>query len=87
MASSKEIWQEYQEALRRGDRAAAADTLRRYQEAKRQEGGQRRSRPILVNLSSKRITYPNAVPLEKIPDEMERNPEFFELIKRMTEEK
>lgn len=82
MADTKEEWQRYQEALRRGDRAAAAEAFRRYQEAKRAEG-KGRSRPTLVNLSTRAKAYPNAVPLDKIPDELERNPEFFELMRRI----
>lgn len=82
MASSKEEWQKYQEALRRGDRAAAAEAFRRYQEVKRLEGGHG-SRPILVNLSTKAKRYPNAVPLDNIPDELEKNPEFFDLMRRI----
>ena len=80
--SSKEEWQRYQEALRQGDRAAAAEAFRRYQEAKKAEG-RRGSKPTLVNLSTRAKTYPNAVPLDKIPDELERSPEFFELMKRI----
>jgi len=82
LADTKEEWQRYQEALRRGDRAAAAEAFRRYQEAKRAEG-KGRSRPTLVNLSTRAKAYPNAVPLDKIPDELERNPEFFELMRRI----
>ena len=80
--SSKEEWQKYQEALRRGDKEAAAEYFRRYLEAKKAEG-KGGSKPTLVNLSSKAKDYPNAVPLDEIPDEMERSPEFFDLMKRM----
>ncbi|HUV56170.1 MAG TPA: hypothetical protein VMV84_02950 [Dehalococcoidales bacterium] len=87
MASSKEEWERYQEALRRGDRTAAAEAFRRYQEAKRKEG-KGSSKPTLVNLSTRGKAYLNAVPLDKIPEEIERNPEFFELMKRLgTKEK
>ncbi len=79
---SKEEWQQYQEALRRGDREAAAEYFRRYLEAKKAEG-KGGSKPTLVNLSTKAKDYRNAVPLEEIPDEMERSPEFFELMKRV----
>jgi len=81
--SSKEEWQKYQEALRRGDREAAAEAFRRYQEARRQEG-KGSSRPTLVNLSTKAKAYPNAIPLDRIPEELEKNPEFFELMRRAT---
>jgi len=87
MASSKEEWGRYQEALRRGDKEAAADAFRRYLAAKKAEG-KGSSKPILVNLSSKTKDYPNAVPLEDIPRLMQEKPEFFELMKRMgTKEK
>lgn len=82
MASSKEEWQRYQEALRRGDKEAAAEAFRRYLEAKKAEG-KGGSRPTLVNLSTKAKDYPNAVPLEDIPTVMVEKPEFFELMKRM----
>lgn len=79
---SKEEWQKYQEALRRGDRASAAEAFRRYQDAKRAEG-KGGSKPILVNLSTRAKAYPNAVPLDKIPEELEKTPEFFELMRKI----
>ena len=81
--SSKDEWQKYQEALRRGDRAAAAEAFRRYHEAKKREG-KGGSKPTLVNLSTKAKDYRNAVPVDEIPDEIERSPEFFDLMKRAT---
>lgn len=82
MASAREWWQKYQEALRSGDRKAAAEAFRRYQEAKRQEG-RHSSRPIFVNLSTRAKDYRNAIPLDEIPDELERSSEFFDLMKRI----
>jgi len=82
MASSTEEWQRYQEALRQGDKEAAAAAFRRYLEAKKAEG-KGGSKPTLVNLSSKAKDYPNAVPLENIPEVMLQKPEFFELMKRI----
>ena len=85
--SSKEEWQKYQDALRRGDPAAAAEAFRIYQEARRREG-KGSSRPILVNLSTKSKAYPNAIPVDQIPEELERNPEFFDLMRKVvTKEK
>lgn len=78
---SKEEWQKYQEALRRDDKVAAAEAFRRYQEAKRQEG-KGGSDPRLVSLGLGQ-GYPHNVPLDQIPEEVERNPEFFELMKRI----
>ncbi len=87
MPNSKEWWAQYQEALYRGDKAAAAEAFRRYLEAKKAEG-KGGSKPTLVNLSSKAKDYPNAVPLENIPEVMQEKPEFFELMKRIvTKEK
>ena len=87
MASSKEEWERYQEALRQGDKEAAAAAFSRYLAAKKAEG-KGGSKPTLVNLSSKAKDYPNAVPLEDIPEVMKRSPEFFELMKRIvTKEK
>lgn len=79
---SKEEWQKYQDALRRGDRAAAADAFQRYQEARRREG-KGGSKPTLVNLSTKEKSYPNSIPLDRVPEELEKNPEFFELMRRV----
>jgi len=85
--SSKDEWQKYQEALRRGDRAAAAEAFRRYQEAKKREG-KGGSKPTLVNLSTKAKAYPNAIPVDQIPEELEKNPEFFDLMRKVvTKEK
>ena len=83
MANSKEEWQKYQEALRRGDKEAAAEYFRRYLEAKKAEGKGGGSKPTLVNLSTKAKDYPNAVPLEDIPRVIQEKPEFFDLMKRM----
>ena len=78
---SKEEWQRFQEATRSGDKAAAAAAYRRYEQAKIAEGRQG-SKPTLVSLGYKK-TYPHAVPLDKIPEEIEKDPEFFELMKRV----
>ena len=87
MASSREWWQKYQEALRSGDKAAAAEAFRRYLEAKRAEG-RGSSKPTLVNLSTRAKDYRNAIPLDEIPDEIERSQEFFDLMRRIaTKEK
>lgn len=81
MANSKEWWQKYQDALRRGDKEAAAEYFNRYLEAKKAEG-KGGSRPTLVSLGYKK-GYPNAVPLDKVADEIEKNPTFFELMKKL----
>lgn len=43
------------------------------------------SKPTLVSLGLK--TYAPAIPLEKIANEIERNPEFFELMGRVVKAK
>jgi len=79
-------WQRLQEALRQAPtpeaRKAAAEAMRRYLALH-----PARSRPTLVSLGYKK-TYPHSIPLEKIPEELEKNPEFFELFARVvTKEK
>ena len=59
-------------------RKAAAEAMRRYLE-RRAKGG---SKPRLVSLGYRK-TYPHDIPLDKIPDEIEKNPEFYELMKRI----
>ncbi len=45
------------------------------------------SRPTLVNLGLG-TGYPNAVPVDQIPDELAKNPEFFQFMKKIvTKEK
>lgn len=58
----------------------AAEAMRRYNLAKLAKG--RRSKPTLVSLGYKK-TYPSAVPLDEIPEQLEKDPEFFELMKRI----
>ena len=82
MASSREEWEKYQEALRRGDRVAAAAAFSRYLAARKAEG-KGGSKPTLVNLSSLSKDYPNVVPLERIPELMQEKPEFFDLMRRI----
>lgn len=80
-----EEWKRLQEALRKAPtpeaRREAAEAMRRYLERKAKGG----SRPTLVSLGYKK-TYSHAVPLDKIPDELEVNPEFFELMGRIVRE-
>lgn len=82
MANSKEWWLKYQEALRQGDKEAAAEYFKRYLEAKKAEG-EGGSKPTFVSLSTRAKDYPKAVPLEDIPSMMLEKPEFFELMKRV----
>lgn len=79
-----EEFEKVKEALRKPPtpeaRKEAADAFRRYNVSRLARG--RGSRPTLVSLGYKK-TYPNAVPLENIPDELERNPEFYNLMKKV----
>lgn len=76
-----EEWKRLQEALRKAPtpeaRKEAAEAMRRYLATKPQ-----RSRPMLVSLGYKK-SYPSAIPLDKIPEELEKNPEFFKLMGRV----
>ena len=40
------------------------------------------SRPTLVNLG-KGTGYPHAVPVDKIPEQLAKNPEFYNLMKKV----
>lgn len=77
-------WEKLKEALRKAPtpeaRKEAAEAMRHYEEAKKKN----KSRPTLVNLGFRR-GYPSSVPEDKIADEIERNPEFFELMRDIAE--
>lgn len=60
--------------------ANAAEAFKRYRVVTLAKGKQ--SRPTLVSLGYKK-TYPQAVPVDKIPDELATNPEFFKLMGRI----
>lgn len=63
----------------------AAEAMRRYLERRKAQG--HGSRPMLVSLGYKK-TYPSAIPLEKVPDEIAKNPDFYELMRKViTKEK
>jgi len=73
-------YQELKEALKRAEspeaRKAASEAMKRYLQTRKG------SKLILVSLGFKKL-YPTAVPLDKIPEEIERNPAFFELMKKV----
>ena len=82
-------WEQLKEALKKPATPeamkAAAEAFKKYQVVQLAKGKQ--SRPTIVTLGYKK-TYPNAVPVDKIPDELAKNPEFYNLIKRVvTKEK
>ena len=58
----------------------AAEAFARYRVVQLAKG--KGSKPTLVSLG-KGKGYPHAVPLDRIPDELARNPEFFDLMKRI----
>ena len=78
-------WEKVKEALKKPatleSMKEAAQRFREYEEAKK-ASGKPTSRPTLLSLGFRK-TYPSAIPVDKIPDELERNPEFFELMKRV----
>ncbi len=77
-----EEYERLKEALKQAPteeaRKAAAEAMRQYLE--KRGGGH--SKPTLVSLG-KGKTYPNAIELKDIPDELERNPEFFQFMKKI----
>jgi len=77
-------WEKLKEALKKPATpeamAEAAQAFKKYQAVELAKG--KRSRPTIVTLGYKK-TYPNAVPVDKIPDELAKNPEFFKLIGRI----
>jgi len=67
-------------------RKEAAQRFKEYGETKK-ASGKRQSRPTLVSLGYKK-TYPSAIPLDKIPNELVKSPEFYNLMKKViTKEK
>jgi len=81
MASTE--FERLKEALRKEPtpeaRKEAADALRRYEAVAK---GKRKSRPTLVSLSTGK-DYPTAVPLDQVPEEIAKNPAYFDLMKRV----
>lgn len=59
---------------------AAAEAMKRYLERRKAQGGS--SRPMLVSLKFK-APYPSAIELKDIPQELERNPDFYKLLSKV----
>lgn len=57
----------------------AAEAFERYRVVSLAKGG---SKPTLVSLGLQK-SYPHAVPVDKIPQELAKNPNFFNLMKRI----
>ena len=86
MANSE--WEKLKEALKKPPteeaRKEAAEAFAQYRKVSL---GKRNSRPTLVSLGKEK-PYPTSIPLDKIPEQLEKNPAFFELMKRVvTKEK
>lgn len=81
----KKEWDEVKEALKQADspeaRKRAADAFRKLEAAKKGK----KSKPTLVSLGLGK-EYPTSIEIKDIPDELERNPAFFEHLKEIVEE-
>lgn len=79
-------FEKLKEALRKAPteeaRKEAAQAFERYRVV--QLVGQKQSRPTLVSLGLRK-DYPRSVPLDKISEELERNPAFFEHLRDIVE--
>ena len=77
-------FEELKEALRKPATpeamTEAAQAFKKYRVVQLATG--KGSKPTLVSLGYKK-TYPHAVPVDKIPDELVKNPEFFKLMGRI----
>jgi hypothetical protein len=77
-------FEDLKEALKKGStteaRKEAAQAFKRYQ-AK----GKKQSKPSLVSLGLDK-KYPTQIEIKDIPGELERNPEFFELLREVVAE-
>ena len=79
-------FEKLKEALRKPPteeaRKEAAEAFAQYQAVQRAKG--KGSRPTLVSLGFKK-NYPTSIPLDKIPEELERNPAFYEHLRDIVE--
>lgn len=75
-------WEKLKEALKKAPTpeamAEAARAFAQYRVAR----GAEASKPMLVNLG-RATGYPNAIPLDEIPNQLTTNPEFFKLMKKV----
>lgn len=78
-------FEELKEALKKGPTPEAmkeaAEAFRRYEVVELAKG-KKRSKPSLVSLGFGK-KYPAAIEVKDIPEELERNPEFFEHMKEI----
>lgn len=76
-------WEKVKEALRKpATPEAMQEAAAAFAQYSKVSLGKGNSRPTLVNLG-KGTGYPHAVPVDKIPDELATNPQFFELMKKI----
>jgi len=79
-----EEWEKVKQALKKPatpeSMKEAAQAFERYNVVQLAKG--KSSKPTLVTLGRGR-GYPNAVPVNKIPEELAKNPNFFNLMKRV----
>ncbi len=80
---SNSEWEKVKEALRKpATPEAMREAAQAYAQYSKVNLGKGSSTPTLVNLG-KGTGYPHAVPVDKIPDELATNPQFFELMKKI----
>jgi len=81
---ANEEWEKLKAALRKPvtpeAMQEAASAFSRYQVVQLAKG--KGSKPTLVSLGRGK-GYPNAVPVDKIPEQLATNPQFFNLMKRV----
>lgn len=79
-----EEWEKVKQSLRKPTTPEAmkeaAQAFERYRVVKLAKG--KGSKPTLVTLGRGK-GYPNAVPVDQIPQELAKNPRFFELMKKV----
>jgi hypothetical protein len=84
MMSNSE-WEKVKEALRKpATPEAMQEAAEAFVQYRKASLGKASSRPTLVNLG-KGTGYPNAVPVEQIPDELAKNPQFYDFMKKIVD--
>jgi hypothetical protein len=82
MMSNSE-WEKVKEAFRKpATPEAMREAAQAFAQYRKVNLGKRNSTPMLVNLG-KGTGYPNAVPVDKIPDEIATNPQFYDFMKKI----
>jgi len=84
MPTPSEEWKKLQEALKQAPtKEAREEAAQAFREHERKQG--KKSDPVLVSLAFKK-DYPTAVRISDIPKELEKNPAFFEHLKKVVVE-